>query len=113
VALAQQANLETREAKNEPRSYAEQRQTWWSEAVDVLGSERGTYAGKTVLVVGSGHSAINAALALLSLQDQDSNTKVLWALRRNRIEKLLGGGLNDQLPERGALGLAAKRARSW
>ena len=40
VALAQQANLETREAKHEPRSYAEQRQAWWSEAVDVLRSER-------------------------------------------------------------------------
>lgn len=40
VALAQQANLETREAKHEPRSYAEQRQAWWGEAVDVLGSER-------------------------------------------------------------------------
>ncbi len=77
---------------------------------DVLGADRGSYAGKTVLVVGSGHSAINAALALLSLQDQDPSTKVLWALRRNRIEKLLGGGLNDQLPERGALGLAAKSA---
>lgn len=77
---------------------------------DVLGAARDTYAGKTVLVVGSGHSAINAALALLSLQDQAPGTKVLWALRRNRIEKLLGGGLNDQLPERGALGLAAKKA---
>lgn len=77
---------------------------------DMLGSARNTYAGKTVLVVGSGHSAINAALALLSLQDQEPNTRILWALRRNRIEKLLGGGLNDQLPERGALGLAAKRA---
>jgi len=40
VALAQQANIETREAKHEPRLYAEQRQAWWSEAVDVLGSER-------------------------------------------------------------------------
>src|SRR5690606_11407501 len=40
----------------------------------------------------------------------EPGTKVLWALRRNRIEKLLGGGLNDQLPERGALGLAAKKA---
>ena len=40
VALAQQANLETREAKHEPRSFAEQRQTWWSEAVDALGSKR-------------------------------------------------------------------------
>lgn len=77
---------------------------------DVLGAARDAYAGKTVLVVGSGHSAINAALALLSLQDQAPGTKVLWALRRNRIEKLLGGGLNDQLPERGALGLAAKKA---
>ena len=77
---------------------------------DVLGTARQTYAGKTVLVVGSGHSAINAALALLSLQDQDPGTRVLWALRRNRIEKLRGGGLNDQLPERGALGLAASNA---
>ena len=38
VALAQQANLETREAKHEPRSLAEQRTTWRSQAVDVLGS---------------------------------------------------------------------------
>ncbi len=77
---------------------------------DVLGAERQTYAGKRVLIVGSGHSAINAALALLSLQEEQPGTKVLWALRRNRLEKLLGGGINDQLPERGALGLAAKRA---
>lgn len=77
---------------------------------DVIGAERSTYAGRTTLVVGSGHSAINAALALLALQEDEPGTKVLWALRRNRIEKLLGGGLNDQLPERGALGLAAKKA---
>ena len=77
---------------------------------DVLGAERATYAGKTTLVVGSGHSAINAALALLALQDSEPETRIIWALRRNRIDKLLGGGLNDQLPERGALGLAAKRA---
>jgi len=77
---------------------------------DVLGVARDTYANKTVLVVGSGHSAINSALALLDLQAQYPDTKVLWALRRNHPEKLLGGGLNDQLPERGALGLAAKHA---
>jgi len=40
VALAQQANLETREAKHEPRSYAEQRATWRAEAAEMLGSER-------------------------------------------------------------------------
>lgn len=77
---------------------------------DVLDAARESYAGKTTLIVGSGHSAINTALALLQLQDSAPDTKVLWALRRNRIEKLLGGGINDQLPERGALGLAAKRA---
>ncbi|GAA6527865.1 MobF family relaxase [Intrasporangium sp. DVR] len=38
VALAQQANLETREAKHRPRSLAEQRTTWRSQAIDVLGS---------------------------------------------------------------------------
>jgi conjugative relaxase-like TrwC/TraI family protein len=38
VALAQQANLETREAKHEPRSLSEQRTTWRSQAIAVLGS---------------------------------------------------------------------------
>ncbi len=37
IALAQQANLETRAAKHEPRSLAAQRDTWWAEAVGVLG----------------------------------------------------------------------------
>jgi conjugative relaxase-like TrwC/TraI family protein len=35
--LAQQATLETRDAKHEPRSYAEQRATWLAEAAAVLG----------------------------------------------------------------------------
>jgi len=39
LALAQQATLETRDAKHEPRSHAEQRQQWRTEAVDVLGVE--------------------------------------------------------------------------
>src|SRR3546814_14825118 len=37
-------------------------------------------------------------------------TGMFWALRRNIVQKLRDGGLNDQLPARGALGLAAKRA---
>jgi AAA domain-containing protein/TrwC relaxase len=36
--LAQQATLETRDAKHEPRSYSEQRATWLTEAAAVLGS---------------------------------------------------------------------------
>lgn len=77
---------------------------------DVLGRERADYAGRRILVVGGGHSAINVALDLLRLQDEAPATEVIWALRRERIDRLLGGGLNDQLPERGALGLAATRA---
>jgi conjugative relaxase-like TrwC/TraI family protein len=37
IALAQQANLETRDAKHAPRSLAEQRATWRAEAHQVLG----------------------------------------------------------------------------
>lgn len=77
---------------------------------DVSGADRAAYAGRTALVVGGGHSAINAALALLAIQQSAPDTKILWALRRNRLDRLTGGGLNDQLPERGALGLAARRA---
>ncbi|HEY3530015.1 MAG TPA: MobF family relaxase [Nocardioides sp.] len=40
IDLAQRANLETREAKHEPRSEAEQRATWHGEGADLLG-ERG------------------------------------------------------------------------
>lgn len=77
---------------------------------DVAGDDRSDYAGKRVLVVGGGHSAINLALALIELRAEAPGTEIFWALRRDRIDRLLGGGLNDQLPERGALGLAAKAA---
>jgi hypothetical protein len=77
---------------------------------DVVGAEREKYSGKRVLVIGGGHSAINVALALMELQDEAPGTEIFWALRRAGVERLLGGGLNDQLPERGALGLAARQA---
>lgn len=77
---------------------------------DVIGKARDDYAGKRVLVIGGGHSAINVALALMELQDKAPGTEIFWALRHSSVERLLGGGLNDQLPERGALGLAAKQA---
>lgn len=37
IALAQQATLETRDPKHEPRSLAEQRQTWRAQAIEVVG----------------------------------------------------------------------------
>jgi pyridine nucleotide-disulfide oxidoreductase len=71
---------------------------------DVLGAQRGRYAGKRVLVVGSGHSAMNALLDLEQLATQEPSTQLLWAVRRPRIDGVFGGGNSDQLPERGRLG---------
>ncbi|OUS33133.1 flavoprotein ['Osedax' symbiont bacterium Rs2_46_30_T18] len=75
-----------------------------------LGKDKADYAGNRVLVLGGGHSAINVALDLLKLQRSHSDTKVIWGLRTNKLEKLLGGGINDELPARGDLGIAAKKA---
>lgn len=47
LALGQQATLETREAKHEPRSLAEQRATWRSQAIEVLG-----HSGLTTMLAG-------------------------------------------------------------
>jgi hypothetical protein len=70
----------------------------------VLGAQRALYAGKRVLVVGSGHSALNALLDLATLSEQDDATHITWAIRRPSIGALLGGARNDQLEERGRLG---------
>ena len=40
LALSQQATLETRQAKHEPRSLAQQRHAWRTQAIEVLGSQR-------------------------------------------------------------------------
>ncbi|MBG06557.1 MAG: flavoprotein [Rhodospirillaceae bacterium] len=77
---------------------------------DVLDKDKANYAGKRILVLGGGHSAINVSLDLLSLKKGHGGTKLFWGLRRNNIDKLIGGGINDELPARGALGLAAKEA---
>ena len=42
--LSQQANLETRPAKHSPRSYADQRATWWAQATQVLGGDEAVEA---------------------------------------------------------------------
>ena len=76
---------------------------------DVLGVDGARYAGKTVAVVGSGHSAINALIELASLRETAPETQILWLVRKERIETVFGGEAADALPERGALGSAARR----
>ncbi|UXI70553.1 NAD(P)-binding domain-containing protein [Tahibacter amnicola] len=72
---------------------------------DVLNTERERYAGKRVLVVGSGHSALNALEDLATLRRSAPGTTITWAVRRPSLRRVLGGGENDQLKERGRLGL--------
>jgi len=73
---------------------------------DVLGSARQRYAGRRVLVVGSGHSAFNVLLDLVDLADQEPGTEITWAIRKpaHALGNLFGGGINDALPARGELG---------
>ncbi len=70
---------------------------------DVLGAERERYARRRVLVVGSGHSALNALLDLAKLADEEPATRILWAVRRRTPGQPLGGTRQDQLEERGKL----------
>jgi hypothetical protein len=75
---------------------------------DVLGDARERYAGKRVVVVGSGHSAFNAILDLVALRESEPATQIVWAIRGGGPGRKYGGGGDDQLPERGALGAAVR-----
>ncbi|WP_009476871.1 NAD(P)-binding domain-containing protein [Rhodococcus sp. JVH1] len=71
---------------------------------------RARYAGKHIVIAGSGHSALTAIVALAGLEKQTPGTRISWVLRRGDVGSTFGGGEDDQLPARGALGLRAKAA---
>ncbi|WP_432059411.1 NAD(P)-binding domain-containing protein [Streptomyces sp. S1] len=73
---------------------------------------RARYAGRRTAVIGSGASAFTAlaSLADLAKSEDGEGTKAVWILRRGISGSTFGGGTADQLPARGALGLAAKAA---
>jgi hypothetical protein len=73
---------------------------------------RSRHAGKRTAVIGSGASAFTAlaALADLATSEDGTGTHATWILRRGIGGSTFGGGEADQLPARGALGLAAKAA---
>ncbi|WP_340688136.1 FAD-dependent oxidoreductase [Amycolatopsis coloradensis] len=71
---------------------------------------RARYAGKHVVVAGSGHSALTALVALSGLAKESADTRISWVLRRGSVGNTFGGGDADQLPARGALGLRARAA---
>jgi hypothetical protein len=76
---------------------------------DVLGRDRGRYAGKTVAVLGAGHSAIGTLIDLVKLREAVPDTTVIWLLRGTDATKSFGGGANDKLSARGELGSAFAR----
>lgn len=78
---------------------------------DVLGGARSRYAGKRTLVVGAGHSAANALLALAELAPQAPGTRLVWSVRSPVLTRVFGGGDADALPARGALGSSLRRLR--
>ena len=71
---------------------------------DVLGRDRDEFAGRHVLVVGAGHSAANTLLALGELNEAEPTTRISWAIRGADPASVYGGGDQDGLPARGALG---------
>ncbi|HVX76799.1 MAG TPA: NAD(P)-binding domain-containing protein [Bradyrhizobium sp.] len=71
---------------------------------DVLGKDRERYAGKTVAVLGAGHSAIGTLSDLATLAGQVAGTRPIWLLRGHDPAKAFGGGANDKLAARGELG---------
>ncbi|MGW2668212.1 NAD(P)-binding domain-containing protein [Streptomyces sp. NPDC001272] len=71
---------------------------------------RARYAGRRTAVIGSGASAFTALASLAGLAGEEAGTHTTWILRRGISGSTFGGGEADQLPARGALGLAAKAA---
>ncbi|MDA9507737.1 FAD-dependent oxidoreductase [Bradyrhizobium sp. CCBAU 11386] len=73
---------------------------------DVRGAARSRYAGKTVAVLGAGHSAVGTLIDLVHLADEVPGTQPVWLLRGADPAKAFGGGRNDKLAARGELGTA-------
>jgi thioredoxin reductase len=71
---------------------------------DVLGGARDRYAGKRVAVLGAGHSAVGTLIELAALARSAPGTDVIWLIRGDDPARSFGGGVNDKLVERGALG---------
>jgi NAD(P)H-nitrite reductase len=74
----------------------------------VLGRARGQFAGRSVAVVGAGHSATGTLLALAELAEAEPGTTVHWILRTPSPDRAYGGGAADALPARGAIGTRVK-----
>lgn len=71
---------------------------------------RARYAGKHVVVAGTGASAKGALIGLTALAKDEPGTRVTWLVRRATVGEAFAGSGQDELPERGALGQQAQAA---
>ena len=71
---------------------------------------RARYAGRHVVVAGTGASAQGALIGLTALAEEDPSIRVSWLVRRASVGAAFEGSDNDELVERGALGRRAKHA---
>ena len=97
--LAQQATLETRDAKHEPRSLAEQRSTWLTEAAAVLGG-RGAVAAmvRTALnppaetaTVADARWVAQTADHILAVMENSRSTWQMWHVRAEAERQIRTG----------------------
>jgi conjugative relaxase-like TrwC/TraI family protein len=87
--LAQQATLETRDAKHEPRSLAEQRATWYCEAAAVLGSSEAVASMvRTALAppvkatrTGDARWVSQTASRVVAVMEESRSTWQMWHVR--------------------------------
>ncbi|CAN5296888.1 NAD(P)-binding domain-containing protein [soil metagenome] len=71
---------------------------------------RARYAGKHVVVAGTGASAKGALIGLTALAKDEPGTRISWLVRRANLGEAFAGSGQDELPERGALGQQAQAA---
>ncbi|MBD8505560.1 NAD(P)-binding domain-containing protein [Hoyosella sp. G463] len=70
--------------------------------------QRAALLGKHIAIAGSGHSALTAIGLLADLAAEDPATTITWILRRASSQP--DAATNDELPQRGALGIRAREA---
>ncbi|WP_020594078.1 NAD(P)-binding domain-containing protein [Kiloniella laminariae] len=76
---------------------------------DLLGTQKSRFAHKRVAVLGMGHSATGNLIDLVTLSKEAPETSIVWLVRGKDAGKAFGGGANDQLAARGALGAEIKQ----
>ncbi len=73
---------------------------------DVCGERRGYYAGKTVMVIGGGHSAATSVCSLADVAEKHPETWIIW-LTRGTGTQPIHRYANDPLRERDRLAVRA------